>query len=111
MKKILLLLLLLLVLVFGLKDKVYTNNTIILGSSLPKTGIIKEWGTSVNAGANAYFKYANDMDLIQGRKIKLLSYDDKYEPELTEKNIKKLIFKDKVFALFGFVGTPTVHHF
>jgi len=101
-------LLILLFLVFGLKDKVYTSSTIVLGSSLPKTGIIKEWGTSVNAGANAYFKYANDMDLIQGKKIKLLSYDDKYEPELTEKNIKKLIFKDKVFALFGFVGTPTV---
>jgi len=108
LKKVLLLLLLLLALTFGLKDKTYTSDIIVLGSSLPKTGIIKEWGTSVNAGANAYFKYANDMDLIQGKKVKLLSYDDKYEPELTEKNIKKLIFKDKVFALFGFVGTPTV---
>jgi len=108
LKKVLLLLLLLLALVFAFKDKIYKNNTIILGSSLPKSGIIKEWGISVNAGANAYFKFANDMDLIEGKKIKLLSYDDKYEPELTEKNIKKLIHKDKVFALFGFVGTPTV---
>lgn len=33
--------------------------------------------------------------------------DDKYEPELTVQNTKELINIEKVFALFGFVGTPT----
>ena len=93
---------------FSLKDKVY-NGTIILGASLPKTGIIKEWGISVNAGANAYFKYVNEFGLLKNKKIEFKTYDDKYEPELTIKNINKLISVDKVFALFGFVGTPTVN--
>lgn len=108
MKKTLFLLIIIVALIYVFKDKIYKNDTIILGSSLPKTGIIKEWGISVNAGANSYFKYANDIELIKGKKIKFVTYDDKYEPDLTIKNVKKLIFEDKAFALFGFVGTPTV---
>lgn len=90
------------------KSEVYTQNTIVVGSSLPKTGIIKSWGDSVIYGANSYFRHANDSNLLDDKKIKFLTYDDKYEPELTIDNTNKLIYQDKVFALFGFVGTPTV---
>ncbi|WP_428025932.1 ABC transporter substrate-binding protein [Arcobacter sp.] len=93
---------------FYFKSEVYTQNTIIVGSSLPKTGIIKSWGESVIFGANSYFKYVNDVKLLGNKKIEFLTYDDKYEPELTIDNTNKLLFSDKVFALFGFVGTPTV---
>ena len=75
---------------------------------MPKTGIIKSWGDSVIYGANSYFRHANDSNLLDDKKIKFLTYDDKYEPELTIDNTNKLIYQDKVFALFGFVGTPTV---
>ena len=93
---------------FYLQDDKYTSKTILVGASLPKTGIIKEWGLSVNAGANAYFKYVNEYKILKNKQIKFITYDDKYEPELTIENINKLIQQDKVFALFGFVGTPTV---
>ncbi|XPV67884.1 MAG: ABC transporter substrate-binding protein [Halarcobacter sp.] len=89
-------------------NKKYNAETIILGTSLPKNGIIKEWGISVLTGANAYFQYANEKKLLDKRSIHLLSYDDKYEPDLTYANTKKLITEDNIFALFGFVGTPTV---
>lgn len=91
-----------------LKDDIFPSNTIKIGMSLPKTGIIKTWGNSVSVGANAYFKYVNDTNLLKDKKIELLMYDDKYEPELTIDNISRLIFKDNAYALFGFVGTPTV---
>ena len=91
-----------------LKDDVFENNTIIVGSSLPKTGIIKSWGSSVTSGVNSYFKYVNENHLLKNKNIEFLIYDDKYEPELTFENANKLIYEDKVFALFGFVGTPTV---
>jgi len=93
---------------FYFKDEIFKNNTILVGASLPKTGIIKAWGTSVSSGANSYFKYVNDSSLLGDKKIKFIIYDDKYEPELTIDNTNKLIFNDKVYALFGFVGTPTV---
>lgn len=90
------------------KDEIFPSNTIKIGVSLPKTGIIKTWGESVDKGVNSYFKYVNENNLLENKKIELLMYDDKYEPELTIENVNKLIFSDRVYALFGFVGTPTV---
>ena len=90
------------------KDKTFTSKTIIIGSSIPKSGTIKTWGDAVTAGANSYFNYVNEENILNGKKINFLTLDDKYEPELTTDNINTLTFKDNVFALFGFVGTPTV---
>ncbi len=90
------------------KDEVFEEKTLIIGASFPNTGIIKSWGESVSKGVNAYFNYVNENNLIKNRNIEFLVYDDKYEPELTYENTQKLIYEDKVFALFGFVGTPTV---
>ena len=90
------------------KDEVFKERTLYVGSSLPMTGIIKSWGDSVNSGVNSYFKYANKNNLIKNKNIEFLVYDDKYEPELTLENTNKLIYQDKIFALFGYVGTPTV---
>ncbi len=90
------------------KNEVFKEKTIIVGASLPNTGIISSWGESVVMGVNAYFNYANENNLIKNKKIEFLVYDDKYEPELTYENTKKLIYENKVFALFGYVGTPTI---
>lgn len=90
------------------KDDIYTNRTIVFGSSLPQTGIMKAWGDAVYAGADSYFSHSNDNKLLKHKNLKLIAYDDQYEPELALENINRLVIEDKVFALFGFVGTPTV---
>ena len=90
------------------KDEVFKEKTLIVGASLPNTGAIESWGKSVTTGVNAYFNYANENNLIKNKKIEFLVYDDKYEPELTYENTKKLIFENRAFALFGYVGTPTI---
>lgn len=90
------------------KEEIFLNNEIKIGTSIPKSGIIKTWGSSVTSGANSYFNYANENKILDDKKIKFIIYDDKYEPELTIDNVNRLIFSDKVFALFGLVGTPTV---
>ncbi len=87
----------------------FNEDTLYLGTSLPKTGIMKAMGHNVYVGANAYFNYANEVGLLpDGKNIKLLWYDDKYEPELTKENLIKLVEQNRLFALFGLVGTPTV---
>lgn len=92
-----------------LKDEIFNSRVLVLGTSIPKTGIMKAWGKGVYAGANAYFSFVNESKMLPNEKeIKLISLDDKYEPELTRDNINKLIKRDNLFALFGFVGTPTV---
>jgi branched-chain amino acid transport system substrate-binding protein len=90
------------------KDDVFKNKTIVIGASLPTSGIIKSWGDAVTNGVNSYLNYANENNLIKDKKIEFLTYDDKYEPELTLENTNRLIYENNVFALFGFVGTPTV---
>ena len=79
-----------------------------LGISLPLSGINKELGKSVLKGARSCFRSANDAGGIGGRPIRLIAADDKYEPQITLKNTRRFLENEKVFALFGFVGTPTV---
>ena len=89
-------------------DKNHDMKTIKIGASLPLSGINQNLGSEVVIGSNTYFDYINSKGGIYGKKIDFIYYDDKYEPEITQTNINRLIKKDKVFMLFDFVGTPTV---
>jgi len=84
-----------------------SNDEILLGQSCALSGPAKNLGVEFKNGADAYFNYINGSGGVYGRKIKLISLDDKYEPSYATKNTKELITKDKVFALFGEIGTPT----
>ncbi|MCJ7594052.1 MAG: ABC transporter substrate-binding protein [Desulfobacterales bacterium] len=84
-----------------------TDNEIIIGSSLALNGHAGYLGTQTLHGALSYINYVNDQGGIYGRKIKLITYDDGYDPPRCVANTQKLIVEDKVFALFCYVGTPT----
>ncbi|MBB5192864.1 ABC-type branched-subunit amino acid transport system substrate-binding protein [Silvimonas terrae] len=84
-----------------------TENEIVLGQSAALSGPAAELGKGVNRGAKAYFDYVNAHGGVNGRKIKLIALDDGYEPDRAAANTQKLIKEQQVFALFGYVGTPT----
>jgi branched-chain amino acid transport system substrate-binding protein len=84
-----------------------TQNEIVIGMSNALSGPASGLGKGLKAGAIAYIDKVNAAGGVNGRKIKLISYDDGYEPERTAAMTRRLIDQDKVFALFGFVGTPT----
>lgn len=84
-----------------------SDNEILLGQSCALKGPTKALGVAMRNGALAYFKKVNNNGGIKGKKIRLISYDDGYEPDACAKNTKKLIDVDNVFLLFGYVGTPT----
>jgi branched-chain amino acid transport system substrate-binding protein len=84
-----------------------SKGEIVIGMSNALTGPASALGTGIKSGAEAYFKKVNGSGGVNGRKIKLISMDDGYEPANAAKNTDKLIDQDKVFALFGYVGTPT----
>ncbi len=84
-----------------------TSDTILIGQSAALSGPAEALGKEMKSGAEAYFDVINKSGGINGRKIKLVSLDDGYEPEKAAANTKKLINEDKVLALFGYVGTPT----
>jgi len=84
-----------------------TEKEIIIGSSSALTGHAGFLGTQYIHGSLAYINEINVKGGIHGRKIKLITYDDQYDPEKTVANTQKLILEDKVFILFDYVGTPT----
>ncbi|MGO4765195.1 ABC transporter substrate-binding protein [Cupriavidus sp. 2KB_3] len=84
-----------------------TADTILLGQSAALTGSTAVLGKQMNSGARLYFDYINQQGGVFGRKIELKALDDAYEPDEAVKNTRKLIEEDRVFALFGYVGTPT----
>lgn len=107
-KKISIILVILASLYFLFKEKNFNDKTLYIGASLPKTGIMKSWGDSVLVGVSSYLNYVNENTILKDKKIKFISYDDKYEPQLTKENIKKLLNNHNIFSFFGFVGTPTI---
>jgi ABC-type branched-subunit amino acid transport system substrate-binding protein len=84
-----------------------TPTTVLVGQSAAFSGPAAQLGIQMNAGAKAYFEHVNKQGGVHGRTIELRIRDDKYESNLAADNTKKFIEDDKVFALFGYVGTPT----
>ena len=80
---------------------------IVLGQSAALTGPAAQLGLQMNAGARIYFDRLNAEGGVAGRTIELRAVDDGYEPERCRANTQALIDTDGVFALFGYVGTPT----
>jgi ABC-type branched-subunit amino acid transport system substrate-binding protein len=84
-----------------------TQDTILFGQAAVLQGPASALGLGMKAGLEAAFDEANRKGGVHGRKIKLLSVDDGYEPSKSIAATRKLIEEDKVFALIGPVGTPT----
>lgn len=84
-----------------------TDTQILLGQSVALTGPAEELGKDMQLGASLYFNAVNARGGVNGRRIVLRTLDDGYEPPRAVENTKKLIGEDRVFALFGYVGTPT----
>lgn len=85
-----------------------SEHEIVLGSSAAYYGASAALGIEQWRGFTAYFNKINTAGGVNGRKLRVLAYDDQYEPLYTVSNTVKLLDKDKVFALFGYVGTPTL---
>lgn len=84
-----------------------TESEIRLGMVNVQSGPASALGKGMRAGAEAVFKEINAKGGIHGRKINLVIGDDGYEPNRTIDETLKMIEEQKVFSLFGYVGTPT----
>jgi branched-chain amino acid transport system substrate-binding protein len=82
-----------------------TPTTILIGQSVSLTGPTGTLGKEMQAGAVAYFNHINKRGGVNGRSIVFKTLDDAYEVDKTVANVKTLIEKDGVFALFGLRGT------
>ena len=83
-----------------------SDRRIVLGQSAAFSGPAAQLGVQMNRGAAIFFERLNASGGIGGRQVELRTLDDGYEPDRCKANTEALI-KDDVFALFGYVGTPT----
>lgn len=84
-----------------------TDSEILLGQSCALKGQAAGLGTGMQTGLQVWFDKINTKGGVHGRKIRLVSVNDGYEPERCAAAVKMLIEQEKVFAVIGGVGTPT----
>jgi branched-chain amino acid transport system substrate-binding protein len=83
-----------------------TGGTIVLGQTAAQSGPQAPIGAS-KWGLQAFIASVNARGGVQGKKLRLISYDDGYQPAQTTALDKKLVYEDHVFAIVGSIGSPT----
>ncbi len=83
-----------------------SKDAILVGSCSALEGPARFLGTQTVLGATAYLHYVNDEGGVHGRKIRLLAFDDSYDPDKALTCFKRMQ-TEGVFSLGFFVGTPT----
>lgn len=85
-----------------------TDTTIKVGNTAATSGALAAVGVPFNAGIEAYFKKVNKDGGVDGRQIEFIHYDDEFDPIKAKAFTEQLINDDKVFAIVGHFGTPTI---
>jgi len=80
---------------------------IVFGQAVPLSGGAKELGRQMKTGVEVAFAGVNEAGGVNGRKLRLVSMDDGYEPAKNQVVMKELAENQKVFGYVGNVGTPT----
>ena len=85
-------------------DPGLTSTSISIGGTFPLTGVASLYKT-IPIAEKAYFDYTNDHGGVNGRKINFTILDDSYDPSKTVPLTQQLVEQNKVFAVFGSLGT------
>jgi ABC-type branched-subunit amino acid transport system substrate-binding protein len=80
------------------------------GMSAAFTGANGEMGIEFYRGFMAYIDHFNKQGGASGWKISVIPANDGYNPLPCFKNTVDFVERDKVFALFSYLGTPTTTH-
>lgn len=85
-----------------------TDTKILIGNTATTTGLLSFVGLPFKAGMEAAMEVFNAAGGVGGRTVEYKHYDDGFLAATGMANTEKLVEDDKVFALVGHFGTPTV---
>jgi branched-chain amino acid transport system substrate-binding protein len=85
-----------------------TPTEIVIGTHQDLSGPIKGWGVPVLNGMKLAVEEVNAAGGVNGRKLRLIAEDSAYDPKKAVLASQKLVEKDKIFAMVGPMGSPTV---
>jgi branched-chain amino acid transport system substrate-binding protein len=80
---------------------VTTDKEVRIGVIATMTGPAANLGTQIAEAARTYVRYINDHGGINGRQLSLTVEDDRYSIPPAIAAFKKLVYKDRVFAMMG----------
>src|SRR3979409_1961238 len=81
---------------------------IVIGTHQDLSGPIKVWGVPVSNGMKMAVEEINAAVGINGRKLRLILEDSGYDPKKAVLASQKMVERDKIFAMVGPMGSPTV---
>jgi branched-chain amino acid transport system substrate-binding protein len=94
----------------GMAQKNYapgvSDSEIKIGQTMPYSGPAWALGAAGHAHV-AYLKMINDLGGVNGRKIRLISLDDAYQPPKSVEQTRKLVESEGVALIFGSLGTAS----
>lgn len=85
-----------------------TATEIVLGQDIDLTGTIAVRMKPLVAAADAYLERVNAAGGVNGRRIRVVRTDSANKPDRTKENVKSLVEKEGVFAMWGISGTGNV---
>lgn len=77
-----------------------------VGNIMPYSGPLSSF-SSIGRAEASYFDMINDQGGINGRRLRLISYDDSSDPRIALERTRNLVERDKVLLIFGSFGTPS----
>lgn len=83
-----------------------TETEIRIGQTMAYSGPVSAYGQYGHVEA-AYFKMLNAKGGVNGRQINLISLDDAYSPPKTVEQVRRLVEREQVLALFQNLGTAS----
>ena len=83
-----------------------TDTEIKIGQTMPYSGPLSVYGR-VGLAQIAYFARLNAEGGINGRKVRLISLDDGYNPAKAVEQVRRLVEQDQVLLIFSSFGTAT----
>ncbi|MDY7033991.1 MAG: ABC transporter substrate-binding protein [Thermodesulfobacteriota bacterium] len=86
---------------YGESIRGVTDTTIKVGAIFDLTGPLATIIKPIVEALRTYTRHTNDQGGINGRKIKLIVEDDRYSIPAAVSAFKKLLYRDKIFALLG----------
>lgn len=88
----------------GTYDAGASDTEIVLGNIVPYSGPLSSAG-AIGTCHQAYFEMVNKRGGINGRKVRVISLDDGFNPSRTLEQARRLVEREKVLLVYGVFGT------
>jgi ABC-type branched-subunit amino acid transport system substrate-binding protein len=87
-----------------------SDTEIKVGLSGPLSGVVGFLGDEAAGAIDSYFQSVNAAGGVGGRKLKLITYDDRFDNSQTLANVRRLWEQDKVAAIFLATGVGVLDY-